>query len=51
MEWYRCPNCGQKILQVNSKSIATSIFIKCKNCHKVIEIKIQKAIDKDNSIR
>ncbi len=40
--WYRCPNCNQKLLkydEIDGKS--KKLFIKCKNCKKEVEIKIE----------
>lgn len=40
-EWYRCPICGQKLLQKNKDGESKDIFIKCKKCKNEIEIKIE----------
>lgn len=40
--WFRCPNCGQKLLkydEVDGKS--KKLFIKCKQCKEEVEIKIE----------
>ena len=37
--WYRCPNCGKKLLKYDEKEgICKKIFIKCKQCKKEVEI-------------
>ena len=40
--WYICPHCGKKVLQYMSSSEGKKLYIKCKNCKKEIEIKINK---------
>ena len=40
--WYRCPNCNQKLLKYDEmKGKSQKLFIKCKQCKKEIEIKIE----------
>lgn len=38
-EWFKCPFCGQKILQFNASAFSRGFFIKCKRCKKELEIK------------
>lgn len=39
--WFRCPNCGQKLLKYDEiKGLSKAVYIKCKNCKKEVEIKI-----------
>ena len=45
MKWYRCPFCGQKLLQYEEDTAqAEGLKIKCKGrgCGHVVEIKIVK---------
>ena len=40
-KWYICPLCGKKILKYDElKGKSKDIYIKCKQCKKEIEIKI-----------
>lgn len=40
-KWYLCPHCGKKILRYDEiKAKSNNIYIKCKQCKKEIEIKI-----------
>jgi len=39
MTWFRCPNCGKRLLQYDSKEgISKKIFLLCKQCKKSVEI-------------
>ena len=40
-KWYKCPNCGKKIIKYNEDAYSKGIFFLCKNCKKEIEIKIK----------
>jgi len=40
--WYRCPHCGCKILIMSRDAISKGLFIKCKFCKKIVEIKVEK---------
>lgn len=40
-KWYKCPNCGKKIIKYNEDACSKGIFFLCKNCKKEIEIKIK----------
>lgn len=41
IKWYKCPKCGKKLLQYDeTKGISKAVYIKCKNCRRVVEIKI-----------
>lgn len=39
-EWFRCPVCGAKLMVYDSSAESHGVYIKCKNCRKVVEIKI-----------
>lgn len=39
-QWYLCPYCGKRLLQYDQGAISKKVYIKCKNCKKEIEIKI-----------
>jgi len=40
--WYRCSNCNQKLLKYDEiKGKSQKLFIRCKQCKKEIEIKIE----------
>ena len=38
-EWYKCPNCKQKLMKYDKDAISSNVYIKCKKCKKEIEIK------------
>jgi len=40
-EWYLCPNCKKRILKYDElKGESKYLYIKCKQCKKEVEIKI-----------
>lgn len=40
-KWFRCPKCSKKILKYNEHTgKSQDIYIKCKRCKEIIEIKI-----------
>ena len=39
-KWYRCPRCKKKLILYNRSAQAKGIFLMCKNCKGIIEIKI-----------
>ncbi|MBW8383954.1 MAG: hypothetical protein K0M69_15725 [Youngiibacter sp.] len=41
-EWYVCPNCGKRLLQYGSTALSKGLYIKCKNCKEIFEIKLPK---------
>lgn len=42
-EWYRCPKCNKKLLQYDYvKGKSEGLYIKCKSCKQIIEIKINE---------
>ena len=43
-KWFICPVCGQKILKISEKAVASGLFWKCKKCGNVVEIKIEKSL-------
>ena len=38
--WYHCPNCGKHLLIYAEGAKCSGVFLRCKECRKVIEIKI-----------
>lgn len=40
-KWYKCPICGQKILKYEENAKSEKVYIKCKKCKNIIEIKIE----------
>lgn len=44
MEWFCCPNCKQKLVKYEPTTAACcAVFIKCKKCKNVVEIKFDSA--------
>ena len=40
MQWFCCPSCGQKLVKYElSTAACRAVFIKCKKCKSVVEIK------------
>lgn len=40
-KWYKCPICKQKLLKYDGlKGKSKGLYIKCKKCKRIIEIKI-----------
>ena len=42
MEWYKCPLCGKKLLQLGPHANSCEVYIKCDKCHQVIEVVANK---------
>ena len=40
-EWYRCPECGQKLFLYDNTAQAHGIYVKCKKCGSNVEVKIK----------
>lgn len=41
LKWFMCPNCGKRTLMYDkTKAKSNDLYIKCKQCKKEIEIKI-----------
>jgi DNA-directed RNA polymerase subunit RPC12/RpoP len=38
MEWYKCPECGQKLFKITPDAVIKGIQIKCKQCRKLINV-------------
>lgn len=38
-EWYHCPVCNFKICKINPHKHIEGVYIKCKKCGNIIEIK------------
>lgn len=48
--WYCCPHCGKKFFPVSPDAACHGIFVTCKQCKRVFEVKIscnkrQKGVD------
>lgn len=39
--WYRCPECGTKLLIYDNTSRAKGLYMKCRTCKTEVEIKIK----------
>lgn len=40
MQWFCCPSCGQRLAKYEPSTAACrAVFIKCKKCRSVVEIK------------
>lgn len=39
-KWIHCPTCGKRLCIADSTAKAQGIYLKCKECKKIIEIKI-----------
>lgn len=40
MKWFCCPNCKQKLVKYEPTTASCrSVFIKCKKCKSIVEIK------------
>lgn len=40
-KWYKCPRCGKKLLKYDEeKGKSKEVYLKCKQCKKIVEIKI-----------
>ena len=42
LEWYKCPICGKKLLQVAPGAQCSGVHIKCGKCRQVVEIEVNK---------
>lgn len=50
MEWFCCPSCGQKLVKYEpSTATCCAVFIKCKKCKNVVEIKFDNAKNIDEN--
>lgn len=39
-KWYRCPQCGKKLVVYQEGASCKGIFVRCKECKSIIEIRI-----------
>lgn len=39
LEWYHCPYDGYKLCQIDPKEHIRGVYLKCKKCGNIIEIK------------
>ena len=40
MNWYKCPECGQKLFMVAPDAVIKGMEIKCKCCKKIIKVSL-----------
>ncbi len=40
MEWYKCPECGQKLFCIQPGAVIRGMQIKCKQCRKLINVSL-----------
>lgn len=40
MNWYKCPECGQKLFMIKPGAIIRGLCIKCKQCRKIITVSL-----------
>lgn len=41
MDWYKCPECGQKLFKIAPDAVIKGIQIKCKQCRKLINVSLE----------
>ena len=41
MNWYLCPECGQKLFMIAPGAIIKGLQIKCKKCKKIINVSLE----------
>ncbi len=39
-KWYRCPHCRKNIVIFHEGAVCRDVYIRCKECKRIIEIKI-----------
>ena len=39
-KWYHCPYCGKKIVIYHNGASCNGVYVRCKECRRIIEIKI-----------
>ena len=39
-KWYKCPNCGKKLIKYNKDAYSKGVFFLCKKCKNEVDIKI-----------
>ncbi len=39
-EWYRCPECDQKLLVYVVGARCSGIYVRCKRCKKIVNVEI-----------
>ena len=39
-KWYRCPHCGKKLVIYHVGAACKGVYIRCKECRQIVEIKI-----------
>lgn len=39
-KWYRCPHCGKKLVIYHVGAACEGVYIRCKECRQIVEIKI-----------
>ncbi len=42
MEWFKCPVCGKNLVQIAPDAVCQGVYIKCKKCPAVVEVKIAR---------
>lgn len=40
MDWYLCPECGQKLFMIAHDAVIKGLQIKCKKCRKLINVSL-----------
>jgi predicted RNA-binding Zn-ribbon protein involved in translation (DUF1610 family) len=40
-KWYRCPECGKKLVIYDNTAACQGVFLKCRECDKEVEIRIK----------
>jgi len=45
LKWYHCPICGQKIFQIDTNARAEGIYVKCKKCKNIIEVRLEPKLE------
>lgn len=42
MRWYLCPECGQKLFQIEEGAVIIGMHFKCKKCKKIIKVNVSR---------
>nr|DAQ27891.1 MAG TPA: DNA-directed RNA polymerase II subunit [Caudoviricetes sp.] len=40
-KWYMCPICGKRLVQFDNTTKCEGIYLQCKRCREIVEIKIK----------
>lgn len=47
MDWYKCPECGQKLFKIAPGAVIKGVEMKCKQCRKIINVSLEPCNSKN----